>query len=955
GTLSGTAPNVTYTPAVNYSGTDTFTFKVKDVSLAESVAAAVTLTVTGTNDAPMALGQTVSVLEDTAKTITLTGSDDDGDVLTYAIFAQPVHGTLTGTAPNVIYTPAVNFNGPDKFSFRVSDGTADPVEAVVTVMVTPVNDAPMALGQSVSTAEDTAKTITLTGTDDDGDALSFAIVTPPKHGSVIVGSNSANKLIPGWTLNAIYTPDADFSGEDVFTFKANDGTIDSASATVNIVVIQQTFSLEASAGKGGSISPSGAITVLKGVAQYFTVTPNEGYDIGQVLVDGVTHELKGNRLTLSNVTASHVISASFIPQDRYITASASVGGAIYPSGTVATHYGESRTFTIIPDPGYNVERVIVDNERATTIGNQYVFDNVTTAHTIQVNFGITPHVLTIASPVNGSITNHSDPIVNYSMTSGKVLSMSLRRGADPEQSVDIVPAGGSLGPLSDGTYRLKIISSLAGGALSTAEVSFTVDTISPTLTIDAPANGALVNKSTPTLEYTLSDGKPLSFELDSQEIVDIPSGSIFQQLEEGAHTLKIVAIDQAGNQASMQIRFTVDTEAPELTIISPPLNTIIYKAKPELLYVSNERITEMALDGKPINPVLISGSELPELADGEHVLTVVAMDLAGNQAVEQSRFTIDSRAPVIEISAPAASIPSIPDPVAANIPAPKISKEPVKNVPVEIHGTPSRVQMVNNIRNLLVPVVVPRAAAVAAERTVDPKIALNQGSPSLKTSSEIKAKIIPMPVSAGNLQTGVTKKASPAVLVPQPIKPDTKVVVWTDSAKDRYPAINKQPKEFKLQELLQKPEIKVTKMPLINESTKVLPPIVEFGSDPQIDPLLNGQEPEQEVISEPVAIPAPIKEEVVADLPEPRAIAVEQKSLFGLVKAFQLRVLSGDGQPVTWEIKSNKGTLSWLRLDSKTGVVHCFGIGKVAIELDLVVKTRSGKKWQLKCALISRP
>ena len=95
----------------------------------------------------------------------------DGNPLTYSVVTQPGHGSLSGTAPNLTYTPAANYNGADSFTFKVNDGSVDSAPATVSITVTPVNDAPVANAQSVSTAQDTPVAITLTGSDVDGDRL----------------------------------------------------------------------------------------------------------------------------------------------------------------------------------------------------------------------------------------------------------------------------------------------------------------------------------------------------------------------------------------------------------------------------------------------------------------------------------------------------------------------------------------------------------------------------------------------------------------------------------------------------------------------------------------------------------------------------------------------------------------------------------------------------------------
>jgi hypothetical protein len=227
GTLSGTAPNVTYTPNANFSGADSFTFTVNDGTV-DSAAATVSITVTAANDAPTADPQSVSTAEDTALPITLTGSDPDGDALTFAIATQPTNGTLSGTAPNVTYTPNADFNGADSFTFTVNDGTVDSAAATVSITVTAANDAPTADAQPVSTDEDVPVDITLTGSDPDGDALTFAIATGPTSGT-LSGTLDGDELVT-------YTPNAGFTGADSFTFTVNDGTQNSAPATVSITV-----------------------------------------------------------------------------------------------------------------------------------------------------------------------------------------------------------------------------------------------------------------------------------------------------------------------------------------------------------------------------------------------------------------------------------------------------------------------------------------------------------------------------------------------------------------------------------------------------------------------------------------------------------------------------------------------------------------------------------------------
>ncbi len=177
------------------------------------------------NDPPIADDQSVTTPEDTPVAITLTGADVDGDPLTYSVATGPSNGTLSGTAPNLTYTPNADYNGPDSFTFVANDGTVDSNVATVSITVTPVNNEPVADDQSVTTDEDTSVAITLTASDADGDPLTYSVSAGPSNGT-----------LSGTAPNLTYTPNADYNGSDSFTFVANDGTVDSNTATVSITV-----------------------------------------------------------------------------------------------------------------------------------------------------------------------------------------------------------------------------------------------------------------------------------------------------------------------------------------------------------------------------------------------------------------------------------------------------------------------------------------------------------------------------------------------------------------------------------------------------------------------------------------------------------------------------------------------------------------------------------------------
>src|SRR4029077_3222735 len=133
------------------------------------------------------------------------------------VAVPPQHGQLSGVAPALIYTPDHDFNGIDSLTFRAHDGFLDSAVATVTVTVRPVNDPPIATAGTLSAVEDTPATGTLAATDVDGDTLSYSVVTQGSKGSVTITGGATYT----------YTPQANLNGQDSFTFKANDGAVDS--------------------------------------------------------------------------------------------------------------------------------------------------------------------------------------------------------------------------------------------------------------------------------------------------------------------------------------------------------------------------------------------------------------------------------------------------------------------------------------------------------------------------------------------------------------------------------------------------------------------------------------------------------------------------------------------------------------------------------------------------------
>ena len=186
GTVTLDGNTATYTSTSDSATSDSFTFKVNDGN-SDSDAATVTINITAVNDAPTTSDETFDATEDIPEKLDLSGvgNDPDGDTLTYILTSLPSNGTMTdgGTlvtsndlpkssdGSNVVYTATSESATSDSFTFKVNDGTVDSNESTATVNITLVNEKPVATAQTVTATEQTAKEITLAGTDADGATL----------------------------------------------------------------------------------------------------------------------------------------------------------------------------------------------------------------------------------------------------------------------------------------------------------------------------------------------------------------------------------------------------------------------------------------------------------------------------------------------------------------------------------------------------------------------------------------------------------------------------------------------------------------------------------------------------------------------------------------------------------------------------------------------------------------
>lgn len=224
-----------YTPNLNFFGTDTFTYTLSD-GIATSSTVVVSLTINAVNDAPVSNDDVATTDEDMPVIITVLGNDTDVDntinTSVITIITPPLHGTTALSSGVIQYSPTLNYNGADSFTYTITDQSgAVSAPATVTLTISPVNDAPVAMDDAESTSEDSPINFMVSSNDTDIDDLvvaeTVAIVNPPTHGTLSIDA----------TGSILYTPTADYFGSDSFTYTVRDqaGLI-SNMATVTLVV-----------------------------------------------------------------------------------------------------------------------------------------------------------------------------------------------------------------------------------------------------------------------------------------------------------------------------------------------------------------------------------------------------------------------------------------------------------------------------------------------------------------------------------------------------------------------------------------------------------------------------------------------------------------------------------------------------------------------------------------------
>jgi hypothetical protein len=193
-----------------------------------------------------------------------------------------------------------------------------------------------------------------------------------------------------------------------------------------------TYTITATANDNGSIEPAGEVIVEHGSTQAFTITPDEGFHLLQLMVDDAAINLdtdeswdaENNSYTFNNIVQNHTIEASFAINTYTITASAGENGSIEPSGEIAVEHGQEQAFIITPNETYHVAFIRIDGEAIdlqtdnqwNAENRRYTFLNISQSHSIEAGFAIDTYTITATAGNNGSINPSGEIAVEHGGT-----------------------------------------------------------------------------------------------------------------------------------------------------------------------------------------------------------------------------------------------------------------------------------------------------------------------------------------------------------------------------------------------------------------------------------------------------------------------------------------------------------------------------------------------------------
>lgn len=430
-------------------------------------------------------------------------------------------------------------------------------------------------------------------------AASFSLIT----NTIIASAGTGGTISPPGNVTVYYGTNQTFTISANTGYHVSDVKVDNVSVgavssynfanvtaghSISVTFSPYVYTITSSAGTGGSISPSGNISVNHSSGSTFTISPDFGFQVSDVKVDEVSAGAVST-YTFSNISSGHTISATFTTATYSITASAGSGGSINPSGASTVTHGTSHTYIITPATGYKISDVKVDN---VSVGDasSYTFNNVTSNHSISATFSLLTFNLTSQAGSGGSISLTGNITVDYG--SSRTFNITPNTG---EMVSDVVVDNVSVGPVSSYTFSNITNNHTISAVFS--HITFTITGSAGSGGSVSPSGPSIVNYGS-GLTYTITPDE--GFLISDVRIDNLSAGKI------SSYTFGNITSDHALSVAFTPITFTITSDSKSGGSITPPgTNTVnygtdlAYSITPDIGF----QVDDVIVDNKSVGPV----------------------------------------------------------------------------------------------------------------------------------------------------------------------------------------------------------------------------------------------------------------------------------------------------------------------------------------------------------------
>ena len=560
--------------------------------------------------APVASNQTVFTVQDTPVNITLTATSPQGYPLTYTVLTQPTQGSLSGSAPNLTYTPNTGYTGSDSFTFRANDGVSNSNTATVSITVhglAPVINSTVGYINGTPLTAHTSSTFNSTGA---STLVAFVSSHPSWNGLPVSFNGLTDNVGNTWTL---------LTGPTLFPGSTN--TLMSAIYYVNSPATGPSHTVTAQL-----TNPAPLVLHVFAVSQSDT----SGAPIFSPITDPGAGGASATVTSAPVTVPINTLLVGWVKNENSATATA-VNGYALDSQSTSFLWAESQT--PISAGSYTAN---------------FQYDSAIGWQTAIV--GIKPHTAAPPTPVITSqpanLTNQTDASFSFSDTQTGVSFLCQLDGNG--FSTCSSPAGYS--GLNQGSHTFSVKARDTSGNQSGAtSVSWTIDTTAPPapLISSSPANPT--TQTTASFSFSDSEaGVRFICQLDTSAAVTCSSRVSYSALGQGTHMFSVQAQDAAGNPSSATtFSWTIDTTPPPQPVItSTPANPTNQTTASFSFSDTEAGVRFLCQLDTSAFLACASPKSYSGLSQGTHKFAVKVQDAAGNQSSPTTfSWRIDTTAP----------------------------------------------------------------------------------------------------------------------------------------------------------------------------------------------------------------------------------------------------------------------------------------------------------------------